>query len=147
LPFNEIERCWDAWYEAYTAGRMVARLGPGEFFTYLLNTETGEQEVINGTPKVAHREVVGTYINRNTQKKRSSMPSGWSTTVIIPELARAAYLTVLTTSIHDIVNISAQLEAFKAVNGGRIAGIPLVLRRRPRKISTPKTGRDAGENV
>jgi hypothetical protein len=40
--------------------------------------------------------------------------------------------------VHDIANLSAQLEALKAVNGGRLAGIPMVLRRRPKKISTPK---------
>jgi hypothetical protein len=46
-------------------------------------------------------------------------------------------MTVLTTSINDIVNISQQLAAFQELNNGQIAGIPFVLRRRPKKISRP----------
>ena len=57
--------------------------------------------------------------------------------VIIPELARAAFLTVHTTSVHDIDNLSQQLAAFKRLNNDVIKGIPLVLRRRPKKISIP----------
>jgi len=41
LPFDEIERMWDAWLEAYTAGRMVAR-ADGEYYVYLIDTDTGE---------------------------------------------------------------------------------------------------------
>lgn len=134
LPFDEIDRCWDAWYEAYTAGRMVGR-SDGEHFTYLVDVKTGENLVLNSEPKTPHREVVGHYGQKNEAIRMR--PVG-RLRVMIPELARAAYLTVLTTSIHDIANISAQLEAFKRVNGGRIAGIPLVLRRRPKKISVPK---------
>jgi hypothetical protein len=46
-------------------------------------------------------------------------------------------MVVMTTSVHDIINISNQLEGIASMNGGRLAGIPLVLRRRPKKISTP----------
>jgi len=45
---------------------------------------------------------------------------------------------VLTSSIHDIMNLDAQLKALQRVNNGRIAGIPLVLRRRAKKVSVPK---------
>jgi hypothetical protein len=137
LPFNDIEQCWDAWLEAYTAGRMVAR-SDGERFVYLVDTKTGEVLVKNGEPYTPHRDLVGTYRNRKTGKEEpiNCKPTG-RLKVIIPELARAAYLTVLTTSVHDIGNISAQLEAFKKINNGRISGIPLVLRRRPKKISMP----------
>jgi hypothetical protein len=57
--------------------------------------------------------------------------------VVIPELQSLAYLVVHTTSIIDIRNISEQLEAIRQINNGRIAGIPLVLRRRPKKVSVP----------
>lgn len=132
LPFNEIDRCWDAWLEAYTAGRMVAR-SDGERFLYLVDVATGEVKVKNGEPFTPHRDVVGKAGKTEIRCKATGRLK-----VIIPELARAAYVTVLTTSVHDVANISAQLEAFKQINGGRIAGIPLVLRRRPKKISMPK---------
>ena len=134
LPFDEIERCWDAWMEAYTAGRMVAR-SDGERFTYLVDTKTGEIKVKGGEPFTPYTE--GQIVGHDYQNKPVKCRAVGRLKVIIPELARAAYLTVMTTSVHDIANISAQLAAFKTLNNGRIAGIPLVLRRRPKMISTP----------
>lgn len=135
FPFNEIERCWEAWLEAYTAGRMVAR-SDGEYFTYWLD-EKGEPKVIGGVDKdgqkVPHVELVGKDYKNNPVKLR---PVG-RLRIVIPELQRLAYLVVHTTSKHDIINISEQLEGIKTINGGRLVGIPLVLRRRPRMISTP----------
>lgn len=147
LPFNEIEKMWDTWLEAYTAGRLVAR-SDGEKYIYRVDTKTGAVLVKNGLPFMAYKEgeVVGTWRNRKTNKDEPIVckPTG-RLKVVIPELKRLAYMTVLTTSIHDIINISGQLEALRSINGGNIAGIPLVLRRRPKKISTP--GKDTNGNA
>jgi hypothetical protein len=56
--------------------------------------------------------------------------------VIIPELRRMAFVTVLTTSIHDIMEIHANLAALESARGD-LRGIPLIVRRVPREISTP----------
>lgn len=56
--------------------------------------------------------------------------------VIIPELRRMAFVTVLTTSIHDIMQIHSNLLALESARGD-LRGIPLILKRAPRKISTP----------
>lgn len=131
LPFNEIERVWDAWLESYTAGRMIAR-SDGEYFIYLVDKTTGETLVKNGVDrsgrKVAHKDMEGLK------------PTG-RLKVVIPELARMAYVCVHTTSIHDIANISSQLEALRQMNNGRLAGIPLKLRRRPKQVSSPVNGK------
>lgn len=139
LPFDEIDRCWEAWLEAYTAGRMVAR-SDGEKFIYLVDTKTGEVVVKDGQPYKAYKQgqAVGSYTSKGKTEEIFCKPAG-RLKIVIPELQRLAYLVVLTTSIHDIGNISAQLEALKQVNGGKLAGIPMVLRRRPKKISTPKS--------
>lgn len=137
FPFNEIERMWDAWYEAYTAGRMVAR-SDGEFVVYQLD-DKGDIIVHNGVDlqgnKVPHPAdgVAGRDYKGNAVKFKAT----GRLKVIVPELSRAAYLTVMTTSVHDIGNISAQLAAFKELNSGQLAGIPFLLRRRPKEISTP----------
>ena len=143
LPFNEITRMWDAWLEGYTAGRMVAR-SDGEYFTYLIDTQTGEILVKGGVdvktnmPKpYVDGQVVGYYKDKRGKNNPIFCKPTGRLKVIVPELGRAAYLTVMTTSTHDIANISAQLDAFKTVNNGMIAGIPLILRRRPKKISCP----------
>jgi hypothetical protein len=141
FPFNEVEKNWEAWYEAYTAGRMVAR-SDGEYFTYLVDVQTGGILVINGLDadgnKMPHREIVGRYNKQNGQGvELIKMKPVGRMKVVIPELQSLAYLTVHTTSVYDILNISSQIEAVRQINGGRIAGIPLVLRRRARMISTP----------
>lgn len=140
LPFNEIERMWDAWLEAYTAGRMIAR-SDGEFITYQLDDKS-EIIVHNGmdshgnkvphpADNIAWRDQKGNAVKfKHTGRLK----------VIVPELSRAAYLTIMTTSIHDIGNISDQLSAFYKLNGGQIAGIPFILRRRKKAISTPAEG-------
>jgi hypothetical protein len=56
--------------------------------------------------------------------------------VIIPELRRLAYVTALTTSIHDIKNLSEQLRALEGVRG-TLRGIPMILSRIEREISMP----------
>lgn len=142
LPFNEIEKEWDAWYEAYTAGRMVAR-SDGQYIQYQLD-EHGDILVKNGydlsgarVPHPADGIAGKDYNGRPVKFKASGRLK-----VIIPDLSRAAYVTLLTTSIHDIGNISDQLSAFKELNHGQIAGIPLTLRRRPKSISMPKSETD-----
>ena len=143
LPFNEIERMWDAWLEAYTAGRMIAR-SDGERYIYLIDCNTGKLLVKNGIDIATGQprpyvegEPAGYYMRQDGRKEPVFCKPSGRLKVIIPELARAAYMTVLTTSIHDIANISDQLRAFQTLNAGRIAGIPLILRRRPKRISTP----------
>jgi hypothetical protein len=138
LPFNDIERMWDAWLEAYAAGRMVAR-SDGERFIYLVDTQTGEMVIKNGMDKEGKPRpyLEGQVVGYDYQNKPIKCKVVGRLKVIIPELQRAAYMLVMTTSVHDIANISAQLEALKQLNGGQIAGIPLILRRRPKKISRP----------
>jgi hypothetical protein len=137
LPFNEVERMWDAWYEAHTAGRMVAR-SDGEFIIYQLDDKS---DIIvknwldakgNKVPHPANG-IAGHDQKGNPVKFKQA----GRLKVIVPELSRAAYMTVITSSLHDIGNISDQLAAFKELNGGQLAGIPFILRRRPKAISTP----------
>lgn len=137
FPFNEIERQWDPWYEAYTAGRMIAR-SDGEFVQYLLD-DKNELVVRNGFTSTGERipHPADGIAGRDYQGKPVKYKASGRLKVIIPELARAAYLTLMTTSVHDIVNISDQLRGFKELNGGQLAGIPFSLRRRSRLISTP----------
>ena len=56
--------------------------------------------------------------------------------IIIPELRRFAFVTVLTTSIHDIIEIDRNLRAIEA-RCGTLQGVPLVIKRVAREISMP----------
>ncbi len=141
LPFDEIERCWEAWQEAYLAGSLIHRCD-GQFVQYAIDPETGQVTVRNGLSRDGQRvpcngDPVAHYTNRKGEKVPVYCKPCGRLRVIVPELRRLAYLTVLTTSVHDIVNISRQLTAIKDMNGGQLRGIPLVMRRRPKLISTP----------
>lgn len=133
LPFDQIERVWNPWREAYSAGTMLHRCD-GEFVDYAVDQQTGQVTVKHGLD--ANGNQVKCTLQDDPDKRKRCKPTG-RLHVIIPELERLAYLIVHTTSIHDIGKISDQLAAIKEMNGGHIMGIPLILRRRPEKISTP----------
>lgn len=137
LPFDEIDRVWDAWREKYVAGAMIHRCD-GKNVQYSINPATGERVVV-GWLRVDNGEAQPCQI-KDLPKPQCCIPVG-RLKVIIPALNRLAYFVVHTTSIHDIINISAQLEAIRTINGGHIAGVPLMLKRVPKEISTP-----SGEN-
>lgn len=137
LPFDEIDRVWDAWREKYVAGTMIHRCD-GENVKYAINPSTGERVVVNGL-RVDNGQPQPCQI-QHLPKPQCCIPVG-RLKVIIPALNRLAYFVAHTTSIHDIINISEQLEAIRGLNGGHIAGVPLVLKRTPHAISTP-----SGEN-
>lgn len=147
LPFNDLTRMWDAWLEAYTAGRMIAR-SDGEWVHYQINGKTGELLVLNGKDTQTGEPLPHPKDNAagvDFKGKQVMYKASGRLKVIIPELGRAAYLVVLTTSKLDIANISNQLAAFQQLNNGQIAGIPFILRRRPKKISAP--GPNAGQRI
>lgn len=132
LPFDSIERVWNPWREAYTAGALQHRCD-GEFVNYAID-QAGNVVVSNWVNSKGER--VKCTLKDNPSKQLRCKPTG-RLQVIVPQLERLAYLTLHTTSIHDIGNISDQLAAIRDMNGGHISGIPLILRRRPVKISTP----------
>jgi len=142
LPFNEVDRNFDAWREAYLAGAMLHRCN-GEYIQYEIDHATGEKLVIGGVPekKCNGRIPVTSYTNSKGKIEQVYCRPVGRLKVLIPELQRLAFLTVHTTSIHDCIFLSSQLAGLYALNGGRLAGIPLKLRRRPMEISTP-----SGEN-
>lgn len=139
LPFDDIERCWDANVEAYTAGGLVY-LGNGMRALFWVDPETGEVKVKDGnplTPCVGVDGLVGYYKTQNGKREPIKAKALGRLRVIVPDLKRLAYLLVVTSSKWDVMHISDQLAALKHINGGRLAGIPLTLSRKPAMVSVP----------
>lgn len=115
LPFQTTAENFEAWREEWAASSLKHRCD-------------GEKCVRWLTPQ-------GTY---STEPR--PCPGGCKQVgrlkCIVPELRRMAYVTVLTTSIHDILEINANLLALEAARGD-LRGIPLLVKRVPREISTP----------
>lgn len=115
LPYESVEENFQTWQEAYVAGGLKHRCD-------------GETCVIWQKPD-------GTYSQEPTPCPGGCKEVG-RLNVIIPELARLAYVTVETHSINDILQLTDNLQAALALRG-RLTGIPFILSRRPQEISTP----------
>ena len=119
LPYASTEENLETWQEAYSAGALQHRCD-------------GETMQIWLTPQ-------NTYSKEPTPCAGGCKPVG-RLKVIIPELKRLAYVTVLTTSVHDILALSRNLRAVEALRRS-LTGIPFIIRRSPRNISVPKNGK------
>jgi hypothetical protein len=142
LAFDDIDQIAQFWLEAYTAGRMVAR-SDGRIYTYKVDTKTGEVVVQNGVniktgqPEPYNpNEPAGYYMSHGKEEPIWCKGVG-RIRVVVPELKRFAYMLLMTTSQHDIMNLSAQLMGIWESNKHKISGIPLILQRKPRKVSCP----------
>ena len=125
FPWPDVDQNWQAWREEYTASALQHRCD-GETCVLWLDKKTGEYST-DPEPCPGGCKEIG-YLN-----------------VIIPELGRMAYVTVLTHSINDIMEIQNNLEAYQLL-GGQLRGVPFVLRRIERKISTP-SGKNDGKRA
>jgi hypothetical protein len=125
LPFDTADENLSAWKEHWVAGGLVRRCD-GQ--TSVLRQKPGGKGY-DSTPHTC------ACVGMPEVSKERCKPVG-RLKVIIPELKRLAYVTALTTSIHDIMNLSEQLRALEGVRGG-LRGIPMILSRIEREISMP----------
>jgi hypothetical protein len=118
VPFKTAQENFEAWKEEWTASSLKHRCDGHTMVLWL-----DKENAFRNDPKPC--------------------PGGCKQvgrlSVIIPELKRMAFVTVLTTSIHDIMEIHSNLLALESARGD-LRGIPLILKRTPRKISTPREG-------
>lgn len=118
LPFATVEENFQAWKEDWVKSSLKHRCDGETCVLHLQNGRYSQEPIPcpGGCKQVGRLKVV------------------------IPAFQRLAYVTVLTTSIWDIINIHENLSALEAIRGD-LRGIPLILRRKFREISTP-SGKD-----
>lgn len=146
MPFDDIAACWDYWREAYiraggNAGGMLIHRCDGEYIEFERNPRTKEV-IISGGRDVKSGErircsgVVYSYQKDDKQVDVKCKQVG-RLKLIIPHLARMAYVMLHTTSWYDVCEINSNLAAIKELNGGHIVGIPLRIRRKVSERNTP----------
>lgn len=117
LPYATTDENFQAWLEEYRAGGLVRRC--------------------DGETCVFHRDAQGRPITVPTPcTKQCGCKQVGRLAIIIPQLARLAYVLVETHSTYDIIQLTENLQAAQALRGD-LRGIPFVLSRREREISTP----------
>lgn len=128
LPYQTPAANLDAWREEYSASSLIHRCDGETMNTWRTPDGKYSQErkpcpYMNGT-------------KQRTKKEPGCKPVA-RLKVIVPELQRLAYLVVQSTSIHDIIELTGNLDAAYALRQD-LRGIPFILRRAPRMISMPK---------
>lgn len=123
---------FETWQEHHSAGALKHRCDGRTCVLTLLSNGTYSHEPVP-CPSIELKRK-----DPAIDKKHLCRPVG-RLKVIIPELQRMAYVLVPTTSINDILELQANLEAAQALRGD-LRGIPFILSRRPRKVSTPRDG-------
>ena len=125
LPFATANENFEAWQEHWTAGALQHRCD-GEMCVLWLNGQRYSQQAV----PCPHRALA-------KDERDRCKPTG-RLKVVIPELRRLAYVTVLTGSIHDIIALTEQITALEQLRGD-LRGIPMIVRRTPREISMPSS--------
>lgn len=121
LPFATPDQNFQAWMEEYSAGGLLRQCDTENQRFH--RSKTGKADM---TPKPCERLCGGSCGCKQVGRLY----------VIIPELARLAYVEVETHSIYDIIQLTQNLQAAHAVRGS-LNGVPFLLSRRMREISTP----------
>ena len=123
LPFPTVDQNFQAWMEEYNTGGLVRRC--------------------DGESQSFHRDERGNGVTVPTQCEKACGRSCLCKQVgrlyvVVPELVRLAYVVVETHSIYDIIQLTENLQAAFALRGN-LAGVPFILSRREREISTPNS--------
>lgn len=132
--YDSIEDNWDAWMEEWVAGGLVHRCD-GETMV-LWRTKTGDY-------LTERKECPYHQDPKLRTRKNPGCKQVGRLRILLPEMLRAGHVgdvTVLTSSIHDIMSIQACLEeAYKQrqAQGFGLRGIEFTLQRVKRRISTP----------
>lgn len=115
LPYESTSENFSFWQESWVAGGLKHRCDGETCVRWLTKDGTYSEEPI---PCPGDCKEVGRLM------------------VIIPQLQRMAYVTVLTHSINDILELDSNLRAVEAWNG-TLQGVPLILHRKEKLVSTP----------
>jgi len=141
LPYPTADENWEAWYEEYLASGLIHRCD-GEFVTRYRDQKTGQY--VDPPPNTMKCPYHSGEKER-TKNRPGCQPQG-RLQVVVREFKRFAYVMVMTTSKNDIINLDAQLRQLENINGS-LTGIPMILMRRPERISTPKMKKEGDQWV
>lgn len=129
MPFSTAEEAFEAWLEEWGKGGIKRRCD-GET-QHLWQDEKGHyhgKEIDDRTPECVQGE-------GKCDCQRNGRLALWLTA-----LKKFGVVTLLTSSVHDIRNLKGCLDRCEQIArsmGKDLSGIPMVLKRKPKKISTP----------
>jgi len=156
FPFDEVDRVFPNYMQYWSASSLVCR-GDGEQIVYAINPQTGRATVKDGVAQEAFTEGGRKFepgqalacpgLERNLYPKCQHCKPNAMLIVMLRDVPRLAYYQISTTSIHNIVDLTQQLDyvreqVAKLTGQPRIAGVPFILRRVKRSVSVPNLDKD-----
>lgn len=159
FPFDEVDRVFPSYMQLWAASALRCR-GDGEHILYAINPITGRVTVKDGIVQEAFSEDKRDFepgevlacpgLERNLYTKCAHCKPNAMLIVMLRDIPRLAYYQISTTSIHNIISLTDQLDYVreqvrKLTGEPRIAGVPFILRRVEKTISAPKTDRQGNQ--
>ena len=154
LAFPTVSEVWDANYECYSKGGMIAMAGStdaGDYWIFYRRHDDGVVLVRNGRPvgqegldfiekPIDIDAPIYSYKNAKDQNVNVILEPTGRLNVVVPEIShiRVGFLEFRAGSIKDIAAISRELAAidhFARLASKDITGIPMVLTRQPEEIT------------
>jgi len=161
FAFPEIDQVWDANYECYAKGGLIAKAAStperGLYWLFYRDHTTGEVLIRNGEAAVRRgheilakpikpEEPIYTYKNLKGEDVGAFLEPVGRLQVVIPEVAQVqvGYFEFRPNSPTDIRNISAELAAYDLMArsaGKTICGIPFKILRREEEVTVNIDGK------
>lgn len=130
LPFPDMERNWQTWFEEYDAGGLRHRCD-GRTMTRWRNPDGSYQDGEQPCPY---------FVGRERTEKNPGCKQVGRLYLVMPALIKAGFVglvTMETHSINDLIGITSSLIDIENKAGGRLNGILLSVIRVKETISTP----------
>lgn len=159
FPFDEVDRVFPSYMHLWATSALRCR-GDGETILYAINPQTGRVIVKDGIVQEAFSEERRDFqpgevlacpgLSRDLYAKCQQCKPNAMVVLMLRDVPRLAYYQISTTSIHNIIDLTEQLEYVrtqveKLTGQPRIAGVPFILRRVEKTISAPKTDRQGNQ--
>lgn len=160
FPFDTVDENFPAFMQSWVSSSLVCR-GDSEKILHAIELTTGKPTVKDGLALRDFTEEKKEYtagefmpcpgLERNLYKKCERCKPNAMLLVILRDVPRLAYWQISTTSIHNIRNLTKQLNYVRNVvndltGSPRLSGVPFILHRVKRMTSAPKTDRDGKAN-
>jgi hypothetical protein len=160
FPFDTVDENFPAFMQSWISSSLVCR-GDSEKILHAIELVTGKPTVKDGLALRDFTEERKEYaagefmpcpgLERNLYKKCERCKPNAMLLVILRDVPRLAYWQISTTSIHNIRNLTKQLNYVRNVvndltGSPKLSGVPFILNRVKRMVSVPKTDRDGKAN-
>lgn len=151
FPFDEIDQIFPAFMQNWVSSSLICR-GDGEQILYAIELTTGKATVrdghaINNFQEGQKQYKAGQFmpcpgLSRDLYSKCEKCKPNAMLLILMRDVPRLAYYQISTTSIHNIKNLTEQLNTVRQTiqdltGSPRLTGVPFILRRVKRSISTP----------